>query len=158
MNERLQEIIRYKTGGKQTPFAEMLGWSPQYLAKLIKGENFGLQPILTILSTFPEINARWFLFGQGQMLEVGMLFDLQRQAMNHIQSLLDFDRYIPVMSADDIREFESAVKSGRKPDFSPDRLSEWETRLSDRNNEINAKFTQATAKSDELCKHPTAKR
>ena len=91
MNERLLEIIRYKTNGKKMQFAEQLGWSPQYLTKLLNGENFGLQPILTILSTLPEINARWFLFGSGSMLEMGRLFDLQREAMPHIQSLLTLD-------------------------------------------------------------------
>lgn len=83
MNSRLLEIIRYKTGGRQTPFAELLGWSPQYLTKLLKGDNFGLSPVLTILSAFPEINARWFLFGEGSMLEAGRLFDLQREHGAH---------------------------------------------------------------------------
>lgn len=152
MNERLLEIIRYKTGGRQNAFAELMGWSPQYLAKLVKGDNFGLQPVLAILSAFPEINARWFLFGQGSMLEVGMLFDLQRQAMSHIQSLLDLDKYIPVMTGEEIREFEEAIKSGRYPNFSPDTLSDFEKRLTDRNDKVNAIFTQATAKSDSLCK------
>lgn len=157
MNERLLEIIRYKTGGKQTPFAELMGWSPQYLAKLIKGENFGLQPILSILSAFPEINARWLLFGQGSMLEVGMMFDLQRQAMSHIQSLLDLDRFIPVMTGGEINEFQNAIKTGRKPNFSPDTLSDFERRLTAHNEEINTIFTEATAKSDRLCKARTAK-
>lgn len=49
MNERLEEIIRYKTGGKKIPFAELMGWSPQYLSKMLRGENFGVQPILTVL-------------------------------------------------------------------------------------------------------------
>ena len=44
MNERLLEIIEYKAGGKQIAFAEMMGWSPQYIAKLVRGENFGLSP------------------------------------------------------------------------------------------------------------------
>lgn len=157
MNERLLEIIRYKTGGRQNAFAELMGWSPQYLAKLVKGDNFGLQPVLAILSAFPEINARWFLFGQGSMLEVGMLFDLQRQAMSHIQSLLDLDKYIPVMTGEEIREFEEALKSGRYPNFSPDTLSDFEKRLTDRNDKVNVIFTQATAKSDSLCKPKTPK-
>ena len=38
MNERLLEIIRYKTNGKKMQFAEQLGWSPQYLTKLLNGE------------------------------------------------------------------------------------------------------------------------
>ena len=63
MNNRLLDIIKYKTGGRQKPFAEILGWTPQYLAKLLRGENFGLQPVLTLLEKLPEINARWLLIG-----------------------------------------------------------------------------------------------
>ena len=51
-------------GGRRTEFCKLLGWTPQYLAKLLRGDNFGLQPVLTILSTFPEINARWLLLGR----------------------------------------------------------------------------------------------
>ena len=158
MNERLLEIIEYKAGGKQTAFAEMMGWSPQYIAKLVRGENFGLSPVLAVLSAFPEINARWFLFGQGEMLEVGMMFDLQRQAISHIQSLLDLEKYLPVMTGEQVREFEEAIKFGRAPVYSPDTLSDLNRRLTDRNNEINAKFSEATTKSNKLCRRKTAKK
>lgn len=152
MNKRLLEIIRYKTGGKQTQFAELMGWSPQYLAKLLKGDSFGLQPVLAILSAFPEINARWFLFGQGAMLEVGMMFDLQRQAMSHVMSLLDLEKYIPVMSGDEIREFETAVSQGRYPNFSDDTVAQLRKRLGDHTKETNERFAKAQAQSDRLCK------
>ena len=135
-----------------------MGWSPQYLTKLVKGDNFGLQPVLAILSAFPEINARWFLFGQGSMLEVGMMFDLQRQAMSHIQSLLDLGKYIPVMTGEEVKEFEDAIKNNRYPNFTPDTLSKFKKRLTDRTEKINAIFTQATAKSDSLCRQRTPKR
>lgn len=158
MNERLLEIIEYKAGGKQTAFAEMMGWSPQYIAKLVRGENFGLSPVLAILSAFPEINARWFLFGQGEMLEVAMMFDLQRQAISHIQSLLDLEKYLPVMTGEQVREFEEAIRLGHAPVYSPDTLSDLNRRLSDRNNEINAKFSEATTKSNRLCRRKTAKK
>lgn len=158
MNNRLREIMNYKTGGRQIPFAELLGWSPQYLAKLLKGENFGLSPVLTLLSVFPEINARWLLFGSGSMLEAGRLFELQRESMSHIMSLLDLDKYIPYMTGEEVREFEDAVQSGRKPDFSPDTLSKWQSLLDDRNRSVEARFQQATAKSDELCRQQTAKK
>ena len=157
MNSRLREIINYKTGGRQNPFAELLGWSPQYLAKLLKGENFGLSPVVTLLSTFPEINARWFLFGEGSMLEAGRLFELQRESMSHIMSLLDLDKYIPYMSGEEVREFEEAVQSGRKPDFSPDTVAKWQSLLDDRNRALDARFAEAKAKSDELCRQKTAK-
>ncbi|WP_320980002.1 hypothetical protein [Bacteroides sp.] len=158
MNSRLQEIIKYKTGGHQTAFANLLGWTPQYLAKLLKGDNFGLQPVLSILETLPEINARWFLLGKGSMLEIGKLFDLQREALSHIQELLDLDKYIPYMDAEEIHEFEEAVKTGRKPVYSPDTLLKWKGQLSERENDLNAKFAAATNKSDAICKQKIAKK
>lgn len=157
MNGRLSELIRYKTGGRQVDFAKLLGWTPAYLAKLLRGENFGLQPVLTILSAFPEINARWFLFGQGDMLEVGQMFHLQREAFAHVKSLLDMERFIPVMTPDELRNFEEAIANGKIPHYSESALMEWELRIDARNKEINARVNAAKAKSDELCKRPTAK-
>lgn len=158
MNSRLQEIIKYKTGGRKTAFAELMGWTPQYLAKLLNGENFGLQPVLSILEKLPEINARWFLFGDGSMLEIGKMFDLQRETMNHIQELLDLDKYIPYMSPEELHLFEEALTTGKKPVFSPDTLSKWQGRLNARESEINAKFAEANKKSEVLCRQRTAKK
>jgi len=158
MNERLEEIIRYKTGGKKNPFAELMGWSPQYLSKMLRGENFGVQPILTVLEKLPEINARWFLFGTGEMLEIGKLFSLQRETMNHIQALLDLDKYIPYMSGEEVREFENAVREGRKPVFTADAESRWQERLTEREKEMNERFRAANLKSEEQCRQKTAKR
>lgn len=158
MNSRLQEIIRYKTGGRQTEFAALCGWTPQYLAKLLRGENFGLQPVLTLLSTLPEINARWLLLGQGEMLERGKLFNLQREAFAHIQAILEIEKYVPFMSPDELHEYEQAVTTGRNPIFSPETLSSWRQRASERENKLNAKFAAANAKSEKLCKRPKVKR
>lgn len=158
MNSRLQEIIRYKTGGRQTDFAALCGWTPQYLAKLLKGVNFGIRPVLRLLETLPEINARWLLLGQGEMLEIGKLFKLQREAFAHIQAVLEIEKYIPFMSPDELHEYEQAVTTGRKPVFSPDMLSSWQRRSSEREEELTAKFAAANAKSEKLCKRPTAKK
>lgn len=158
MNSRLQEIIKYKTGGRQTEFASLCGWTPQYLAKLLRGENFGLQPVLTILTTLPEINARWLLLGQGEMLEMGKLFNLQREAFAHIQAILEIEKYIPFMSPDELYEYEQAVTTGKNPIFSPETLSSWRQRASECENELNAKFAAANAKSEKLCKRPTVKK
>ena len=91
------------------------------------------------------------------MLEAGRLFELQRESMSHIMSLLDLDKYIPYMSGEEVREFEEAVQSGRKPDFSPDTVAKWQSLLDDRNRALDARFAGAKAKSDELCRQKTAK-
>lgn len=156
MNSRLQEIIKYKTGGRKNEFAALCGWTPQYLQKLLRGENFGIQPVLTILGVLPEINARWFLLGQGDMLEIGKLYNLQREAFAHIQSLLEIEKFVPFMSPEDLHEFEQAVTAGRSPVFSPDKLSSWQEQASERQKYLDAKFAAANSKSDKLCRQKTA--
>lgn len=158
MKDRLQEIIRYKTGGHQTKFATFMGWSPQYLAKLLKGDNFGIQPVKSLLEAMPEINARWFLFGDGQMLEVSHLFTLQREVFAHAQALLELEKYIPYMSPEEMADFEHALSGGRLPSYSPDTLTKWQRLITERKEFIDAKFSQATAKSDEICRQQTAKK
>ena len=101
MNNRLLDIIKYKTGGRQKAFAELLGWTPQYLAKLLRGDNIGLQPVLTLLEKLPEINARWLLLGVGEMLNDDKVFGLRRETYSRVQSILMFDRFLSVMSPDE---------------------------------------------------------
>lgn len=158
MNNRLLEIIKYKTGGHQTKFAHLMGWSPQYLAKLLNGVNFGMQPTLSILEAMPEINARWFLFGSGEMLEVGQLYNIQREAFAHVQSLLEFEKYIPYMSPEELHTFEQSLTGRKLPDFSPATLTKWQERMNDRERELDAKFSQAKKESDRLCRQQTAKK
>ena len=158
MNNRLQDIIKYKTGGRQINFAALMGWTPQYLTKLLRGDNFGITPVKTLLSKLPEINARWLLLGQGDMLEMGKLFSLQREAFAQAQSILDLERFIPFMCPDEIREFEEAVAESRVPVFNASRIAAWDRQLKERIEEQNAIFNAAQAKSKELCRQRTAKK
>lgn len=158
MNNRLLEIIKYKTGGRQTDFAALLGWTPQYLAKLLRGENFGIKPVVTLLEKLPEISGRWLLLGQGDMLEIGELFNLQREAFAQVQAILETKKYIPVMSPEELREYEQAVRNGRTPVFSPETLEKWRERTNAREQEIEARFADAIAKSTKLCNQRTVKK
>ena len=151
MNTRLQEIIKYKT-------AELCGWTPQYVFKLLKGKDFGLQPVKKILEVVPELNARWFLTGEGQMLSDDHRSDLRREAIEKAQQIMDFERLVPVMTPDELRQFEKILTGQEKAAFSPDTLNKLNERADERIKEINAKFAAATAKSEELCRQKTAKK
>lgn len=151
MNNRLSEIIKYKTGGKQTQFASIMGWSPQYLNKLVKGIDFGLAPVLAILQKLPEINARWFLLGDGEMLQESKLTELRATAQSYILSILEMEKYLPVMSPSEVREFEKICIGELKPNFNPEKVADWKNRLAARNESINEKFNEA------LCRQPKAK-
>ena len=68
MNGRIAEIINYQTDGRRGDFAQRLGWTAPYLSKLLRGEGLGIAPVRTILEAFPEIDARWLLLGEGEMI------------------------------------------------------------------------------------------
>lgn len=158
MNERLKEFIQYKTGGRQTEFCALVGWTPPYLAKLLKGVNFGLSPVMTLLSVFPELDARWLLLGTGTMLGEQAQTSVRRELLGNVAAVLDLERFMPVMSADELRRFERLVTVGGKPDFSPDTVSEWQRRLNDREAALAAKFAAANnSKGKRQCKQKTAK-
>lgn len=156
MNNRLLEIIKYKTGGRQSEFAALLGWSPQYLTKLLKGDNFGIRPVLTVLTTFTDINARWFMLGEGDMVEEPKYSDIRKTMLENMLSVLDLEKYMPVMLAEELREYEQIIAGNKKPNFSPIQLEKWESQLLIREDNFNAKFTAAKANSDKLCRQKKA--
>lgn len=158
MNTRLAQIIAYKTGGRQADFAALMGWTPQYLAKLLKGESFGLSPVLALLTALPEVDARWLLFGEGEMLTPEGVADVRQGIMSRVQSLISYEQYIPIMTADELREMELAVKKGTPLQYSPDTLASMAERLNYRQNEMDARFRAAIAKSNKSCKARTAKK
>ena len=128
MNKRLALFIEYKTGGNQKDFAAMLGWSPQYLHKMLKGDSMGIQPVITLLQTFPELNARWLILGEGAML------DIRRNIMN----MLELEKYIPVMSREEIRK----LSEGRT-NFDDETIERWKVLLSRRESETRQRFEAA---------------
>lgn len=156
MNTRLQEIIKYKTGGRQNAFAELLNWSPQYLSKLLKGVNLGLQPVVSIIDALPEINARWFLTGKGEMLSNDKQIELRREVFEQTLQIIELERFIPIMTGEELKQFESLLKGRSNIDFSPDTLKSMQDRLNTRESNLNERITDAINKSDKLCKQKKA--
>lgn len=126
MNDRIKAIIEYKTGGRIGEFGALLGWSPQYTSKVLRGDGIGLTPVRAILESFPEINARWLILGDGQMLDDTHLLALRREAVARASSLMAIDRYIDVMTPDELRRLELAISAGRSPSFTPSDVARWE--------------------------------
>lgn len=150
MNERLIQFIQYKTNGRQADFALLLGWRPQYLTKLLNGENFGLTPILKLLETFPELNARWLLLGEGDMLS----FNPAASAIkDRLQRLLELEKYMRVMNAEELRQ----VTEGENLDFPPETFEKWKRLLDEKNKEMEERKAKLMKKQQELCKQKTAK-
>lgn len=135
MNKRLAIFIDYKTGGNKVEFARLLDWSPQYLHKMLKGDSMGIQPVISLLQKFPELNARWLILGEGMMLDY---------VHNQVMELLRLEKYIPAMTREELQ----ALQSG-KTDFDSDTIEAWQTRLDKRESEIRQRFDAAYKKQSE---------
>ncbi len=151
MNNRLVEIIKYRTGGKQTPFATFMAWSPQYLSNLVRGKDFAIAPVIALLQRLPELNARWLLLGQGKLPQDEKLSVVRATAQTYTLSILEMEKYLPVMTPAEVREFEQMCVGEVKPNFSPEQVAKWQELLAERESMLDAKFENA------LCKQPKAK-
>lgn len=153
MNNRLAQIINYKTDGRKRRFCELCGWSPQYLQKLLAGENFGLKPIVTLAEKLPELNLRWLLLGDGEMLDSrDALMRDKDVTLAFVRAALDAERFLVVMTPQERKEFEVKLASGIVPFFEPAERTELESRLLAHSSVLDAKFAAAIAKSEEICR------
>lgn len=139
MHTRLLELIQYKTGGKQTEFAAIMGWSPQYLFRMLKGVGgIGIRPVVALLEKFPELNARWLLLGEGAMISSGA--DAARQ---HLFRLLALEKYMPVMTPEELR-----LLTDGKTEWPEETLARWARLLDERTKEIDDRFSAAYKRQD----------
>jgi len=82
--------------------------------------------------------------------------DLHQGTISHIQAVLDLERFVPVMSPEELQEYEQMITSHKKPDFSPSVRSKWLERTLEREQERNSRIDKAIDQSDELCRQQTA--
>ncbi len=146
MNERLTKFIQYKTSGHQAEFANIMGWSPQYLMKLIKGEGFGIRPVISLIERFPELNARWLLTGEGNMLVTSFV---EMSIKKRLSRLLEIEKYIPFMSPEELRQ----ITEGENLNFSQERIELWQQKFVEREVERKNRQSAAMEKQKELSKN-----
>lgn len=139
MELRLAQYIQYKTNGKKSDFADKLGWSKQYLNNLLKGTtSIGLAPVATLLKTYPDLSARWLLFGEGSMI-VGIDAEIRKQ----LYGLLSLDKYVCVMSPGEIK----AVQAG-KYEWDKETITRWEMLYQERQKRIDEHFRKSMEKQN----------
>lgn len=133
MNTRLSQFIDYATGGNKADFARSLGWTPQYLSGMLKDCRIGMNPLLTLLAKYPELNARWLLLGEGAMLTAcGDAIKTQ------LTRLLNIERYLPVMSAEEQQRIINGDYS-----FDAETIAKWEALLVEKKTSIDGRIKAA---------------
>lgn len=137
MNNRLLEIIKYATNGKQVEFANIMGWKPQYITKCLR-EGMGIKPIIALLEKFPELNARWLILGEGTMLDASI-----EGVKKHLMHLLQIEKYMPVMTADE----QQRMLAGEE--FNEEDILRWQDLLDKKNEDIMMRYIASIKKQQE---------
>lgn len=121
MNDRLLQFIKY-AAGKQSVFADLMGWDRQYLSKLVRGVGLGITPVVSVLEKFPDLNARWLLLGSGEMLS-SMSAEARPEvssARRFLTQAVSLARFFPVMTPEELAEYTAG-----RTEFTPATISRW---------------------------------
>lgn len=153
MNTRLSQFIDYATGGNKADFARSLGWSPQYLSCMLKDCRIGMNPLLSLLAKYPELNARWLLLGEGAMLTA--CGDAIKAQLTH---LLNIEKYLPVMTAEE----QQRIISGNSY-FDAATIAKWDALLIEKKSAIDGRIKaamerQKARKSEQTVQKPCNQR
>ena len=76
--------------------------------------------------------------------------DQDEKSDSRFDRLLDLERFIPVMSEEDVRR----LAEGRT-DFGSDTIARWERMVADRKERTDAIFREAYKRQEELCRQRT---
>lgn len=120
---RIQYLIDIKTDGKKKRFAEMLEYSPQRLTNILNG-TIGLTVVERILQTFPDVDARWLILGEGESPTLAAP-EIRHELYGRVNKLLELDRYLPFMTPQETEHYRKAVASGGEIDFTAQQLYQW---------------------------------
>lgn len=114
MKDRIRKIIEYKTGGNQAEFAGVMGWQPQYITRLLKGESIGLNTVTTILNNYPDINPSWLLLGVGDMVNGGVKQTVKSNIIEHVQMLLELEMHLETMTPQELHIINMTLEKASK--------------------------------------------
>lgn len=157
INGRIAYLL--KTVGEESPtrFGELIGASPQYVAKISKeGGSVGIEPVTKILRALPELNARWLILGEGDPFdrtdkEERISADIDAR----LRHLVRLERYIPAMSVEELDALGESLRTGELPKFE-DRIRDWERVIQEKESAALARVREAI-KEGTVCKTKQAK-
>ena len=144
--ERLDLVYREKYTSLKA-FADDMGVSSAYLCNLLKGKlSCGTKPVMWVIEHHPDIDARWLLTGEGT------IYGSEENYIHHvIQRLIELERYICVMNANDIRHLLDGMNSF-DINFPPNVMKRLEKDYKEKYGKRDEKIEDAMKKNSEIVK------
>lgn len=119
MHTRIRQVINLTANGKLKEFAEIMGWTPQYVTNLVSGRvGIGISPVVAILKKYPSIDARWLLLGEGAVYKP----DIIERTKANLRRLMELEKYVPYMNFDELEQYNNGHS-----DFGQEQIERWES-------------------------------
>lgn len=106
---RFRKFIDYKRGNDSyVKIAEKLGMSNQRMSNLFNGKQFGIKVIEVLMREFPELNIRWLLLGEEEMLLQGYREKEEEKIRADLSSRFkEIESLIPHLSLNQLKRISS---------------------------------------------------
>jgi len=113
---RIQYLVNIKAAGNKSRFARMVGWPAQYMSRITKdsGATVGLAVVTKILETFPDIDGRWLVLGEGEPFVAD--FHLKRLIYERISEYTKLADQINKLTPEEIEKYKKELEAGRAHD------------------------------------------
>lgn len=138
------KLILEKKGYTRNEFADKLGWTIGYLNKVINS-TVGLTPVVQVMQTFPDIDPRWLILGEGYMFGT-----IEQGLIRQFALRLESKKYIPVMSTEELEQYLDCINSSTFDFFLKEHRDKWEEMLSFK--EDNKEMYKRILLENGLCK------
>lgn len=100
--QRIKQIMENLHFSSDRKFAEAIGVSPQNFYDLKSGKTKAVSRFVVdkILKAYPQLNARWVMSGEGDMLKGANIQTIQGDGNHHNTNGAPDDRYIAHLEAE----------------------------------------------------------
>lgn len=107
---RILYLVNVKAAGNKSQFARLVGWPPQYMARVTKnvGATVGLAIVTKILETFPDVDGRWLVLGEGEPFVAD--FHLKRLIYQRISEYTALAGRINQLRPEEIEAYRKALE------------------------------------------------
>lgn len=122
---RIQHLVNIKAAGNKSRFARMVGWQPQYMARVTKedGASIGLAIVTKILEAFPDVDGRWLVLGEGEPITADN--ELKRKLYQRIDEYARLADHINYMEPSELEAYNQALENREALKVSDDQIKKW---------------------------------
>lgn len=122
---RIQYLVNIKAAGNKSRFARMVGWPAQYMSRITKdsGATVGLAVVTKILETFPDVDGRWLVLGEGEPFVADSR--LHRVLCDRMSESAVFWQYSKYMEPAEYEECLRALEGGLGVTISKEQIESW---------------------------------